>query len=66
VLALGQVEEGDDPGLLVIGRILGQDLIDELVILVGEVEVSLLGVVGRVDVLCARKWNRSAMGRILC
>ncbi len=51
VLSLGQIQQGDDAGLFVVGGIFGEDFIDQFVVLFGEVEVRLGRVVGRVDVL---------------
>ncbi len=39
VLALGEVEEGDDSGLLVVVGVFGEDLFDATVVFFGEVKV---------------------------
>lgn len=51
MLALGQVEQGDDAGLFVVGGIFGEDFVDASVVFVGEVKVGFGGVVGGIDVL---------------
>mmetsp|Transcript_20793 Transcript_20793/g.37558 ORF Transcript_20793/g.37558 Transcript_20793/m.37558 type:complete len:300 (-) Transcript_20793:15-914(-) len=50
VLALGEVEEGDDAGLFVVDGVFGEDFVDAFVVFFGEVEVGFWGVVGCVDV----------------
>lgn len=56
MLTLGQVEEGDDAGLFVVGGIFGEDFVDAGVVFVGEVEVGFGGVVGGVDVLRRKRY----------
>ena len=43
VLALAEVEKGDDGGLLVLGRVVGDDFLCTLHVLGGELEWDLLG-----------------------
>lgn len=51
VLALAEVEDGHDGGLLVLRRVPGQDLFDEHIVLLGEFEGDAGVVVGGVAVL---------------
>jgi hypothetical protein len=51
MLTLGQVEEGNDAGLFVVGGIFGEDFVDVFVVLFGVVEVCFGSVVRGVDVL---------------
>ena len=51
VLALAEVEDGHHGGLLVLGRVAGQDLLDHGVVLLAELEGNARIVVGGVAVL---------------
>ncbi len=55
VLALAEVEQGHDGGLLVLGRVPLEDLIDDLEVLLGELERDALVVVRLVAVLLGTK-----------
>ena len=50
-MALSEVEEGHDGGLLVLRWVAGEDLLDELVVLLGELEGEGGVVLGGVAVL---------------
>ena len=55
VLALAKVEQGHDGGLLVLGRIPLEDLIDDLEVLLGELERDARVVLRLVAVLVGKK-----------
>lgn len=63
MLTLGEIEEGDDAGLFVVGGVFREDFIDASVIFFGEVEVGFGGVVRSVDVLKGRsRGTRVSLG----